>query len=90
MATAIFIDAALQAGTALSQDGNEQGSMGVAIGDYDHSGGWSITTALHSQNAAPGRLRAGAHKVDFTPNERELAVSTDSIRDPVRPRHRGG
>jgi len=40
-----------------------------------------VTTALHSQNAAPGRLRAGAHKVDFTPNERELAVSTDSIRD---------
>ena len=37
--------------------------------------------ALHSQGAAPGRLRAGAHKVDFTPNERELAVSTDSIRD---------
>ena len=36
---------------------------------------------LHSQNAAPGRLRAGAHKVDFTPNERELAVTTDSIRD---------
>ena len=37
--------------------------------------------ALHSQGAVPGRLRAGAHKVDFTPNERELAVSTDSIRD---------
>ena len=37
--------------------------------------------ALHSQSAVPGRLRAGAHKVDFTPNERELAVSTDSIRD---------
>jgi neutral ceramidase len=40
-----------------------------------------VTTALHSQSAVPGRLRAGAHKVDFTPNERELAVSTDSIRD---------
>ena len=40
-----------------------------------------VGTALHSQNAVPGRLRAGAHKVDFTPNERELAVSTDSIRD---------
>ena len=37
-----FVDVALQAGTALSEDGNAQGSMGVAIGDYDHSGGWSI------------------------------------------------
>ena len=31
-----------QAGTALSEDGKEQGSMGVAVGDYDHSGGWSL------------------------------------------------
>jgi enediyne biosynthesis protein E4 len=37
-----FSDVALQAGTALSEDGKEQGSMGVAIGDYDHSGRWSI------------------------------------------------
>ena len=37
-----FVDVALQSGTALSEDGKAQGSMGVAIGDYDHSGGWSI------------------------------------------------
>jgi enediyne biosynthesis protein E4 len=37
-----FTDVGLQAGTALSEDGKEQGSMGVAVGDYDHSGGWSI------------------------------------------------
>jgi VCBS repeat protein len=37
-----FVDVALQAGTALSENGKEQGSMGVAIADYDHSGGWSI------------------------------------------------
>ncbi|HEU4936989.1 MAG TPA: CRTAC1 family protein [Vicinamibacterales bacterium] len=37
-----FTEVALQAGTALSEDGKEQGSMGLAIGDYDHSGGWSI------------------------------------------------
>ena len=37
-----FTDVALQAGTALSEDGKEQGSMGVAIGDYNHSGSWSI------------------------------------------------
>jgi hypothetical protein len=34
-----------------------------------------------SQNATPGRLRAGAAKVDITPKESELSISTDSIRD---------
>lgn len=37
-----FTDVGLQSGTALSEDGKEQGSMGVAIGDYDHRGRWSI------------------------------------------------
>ena len=37
-----FAEIGLQAGTALSEDGNEQGSMGVAIGDYDHRGRSSI------------------------------------------------
>ncbi len=37
-----FTDVALRAGTALSEDGKEQGSMGVAVADYDHSGGASI------------------------------------------------
>jgi enediyne biosynthesis protein E4 len=37
-----FSDVALQAGTALSEDGKAQGSMGLAVGDYDHSGRWSI------------------------------------------------
>jgi hypothetical protein len=37
-----FKDVALGAGVALSEDGKEQGSMGVAIGDYDHSGRWGI------------------------------------------------
>jgi len=40
--TGTFTDVALQAGTALSEDGKEQGSMGVAIGDYNHSNRWSI------------------------------------------------
>jgi hypothetical protein len=37
-----FADESLRSGTALSEDGKEQGSMGIAIGDYSHSGGWSI------------------------------------------------
>jgi hypothetical protein len=37
-----FTDVGLQAGVALSEDGKEQASMGVAVGDYDHRGGASI------------------------------------------------
>jgi hypothetical protein len=33
-----FTDIGLESGTALSEDGNEQASMGIAIGDYNHSG----------------------------------------------------
>ena len=40
-----------------------------------------MTAAPHPQNAPAGQLRAGAHKVDFTPSVSELQVSTDSIRD---------
>jgi hypothetical protein len=37
-----FVDVALEAGTALDENGKEQGSMGVAIGDYNHTGRWSL------------------------------------------------
>ena len=37
-----FTEVGLTSGTALSEDGTEQASMGVTIGDYDHRGRWSI------------------------------------------------
>jgi hypothetical protein len=37
-----FKEAAFPMGVAVSQDGTEQGSMGVAIGDYDNSGRFHI------------------------------------------------
>jgi hypothetical protein len=37
-----FTEVGMSSGTALSEDGTEQASMGVAIGDYDHRGRWSI------------------------------------------------
>jgi len=40
-----------------------------------------VSLPAYSQNSAPGRLRAGAAKVDVTPKQSELQVSTDSIRD---------
>ncbi len=33
-----FTDVGLESGTAVSEDGSEQASMGVAIGDYNHTG----------------------------------------------------
>ncbi len=37
-----FSEEGLESGTAVSGDGSEQGSMGVAVGDYDHSGRFSV------------------------------------------------
>ena len=37
-----FPDVGLTSGTAVSGDGSEQGSMGVAVGDYMHTGRFSI------------------------------------------------
>jgi hypothetical protein len=37
-----FTDLGFLSGAAVSEDGSEQGSMGVAIGDYDHRGKWNI------------------------------------------------
>jgi enediyne biosynthesis protein E4 len=37
-----FTEIGLMSGTALSEDGNGQASMGIAVGDYDHRGRWSL------------------------------------------------
>jgi enediyne biosynthesis protein E4 len=37
-----FTDIGLESGTAVSEDGSEQASMGIAIGDYNHTGLESI------------------------------------------------
>ncbi len=38
----VFTDISYESGTAVSGDGSEQGSMGIAIGDYNHTGRFSI------------------------------------------------
>ena len=37
-----FTEVGLESGTAVSGDGSEQGSMGVAVADYNHTGRFSI------------------------------------------------
>jgi hypothetical protein len=44
------------------------------------------TTTAYSQNTGGARLRAGSHKVDFTPKPGELQLSTDAIRDQLHAR----
>lgn len=43
-----FTDVAQQAGVAVNQDGNEQANMGVALGDYQHTGRFSIAVTHFS------------------------------------------
>jgi len=48
-----FTEIGLESGTAVSSDGSEQGSMGVAIGDYNHAGRFSIyVTNFADENSA--------------------------------------
>ena len=44
-----FTDVGLASGTALSENGAGQASMGVGIGDYDHRGRWSIVVTNFSE-----------------------------------------
>jgi hypothetical protein len=45
-----FTEIAYNAGTALSQDGNEQANMGIALGDFDHTGRESIFVSHFSED----------------------------------------
>ncbi|HEX8636949.1 MAG TPA: CRTAC1 family protein, partial [Pyrinomonadaceae bacterium] len=59
-----FVEDGLITGTAVSGDGSEQGSMGVAVGDYLHSGNFSIyvTNFVDEYNT----LYRNNGKYDFT------------------------
>jgi len=47
-----FTNVAEEAGIAVNQDGLEQANMGVAIGDYDHTGRFSILVTHFSEQYA--------------------------------------
>ncbi len=44
-----FTEVGYQSGTALNKDGAEQANMGIALGDYDHSGRLSIAVTHFSE-----------------------------------------
>jgi hypothetical protein len=47
-----FTDAAFAAGIAVNQDGTEQANMGLALGDYNHSGRFSVAISHFSEEYA--------------------------------------
>jgi len=67
-----FVEVGLLSGTALSEDGREQGSMGVAVGDYDRSGRWSLFVT----NFADEYNALYRHERDFTFSDVSYASRT--------------
>jgi enediyne biosynthesis protein E4 len=59
-----FAEAAFPMGVAVSEDGGEQGSMGVAVGDYDGSGRWSLFVTNFSEEYNALYRNDGDHFTD--------------------------
>jgi enediyne biosynthesis protein E4 len=62
-----FTDIALDAGVAVNLDGSEQANMGVALGDYEHKGLFSIAiTHFSEEYAAMYRNNGGLNFTDVS------------------------
>ncbi|HKO20144.1 MAG TPA: CRTAC1 family protein [Acidobacteriaceae bacterium] len=59
-----FSEIGYNAGVAFSQDGNEQANMGIAVGDYNHTGRDSIFVSHFSEDY--GTLWRNEGKMSFT------------------------
>ena len=57
-----FSDVAYPSGVAVNQDGTEQANMGVALGDYMHSGRFSIAISHFSEEYATLFRNDGGHE----------------------------
>jgi hypothetical protein len=72
-----FKDIGLESGTAVSDDGSEQASMGIAIGDYTHAGRPSLyVTNFSDENDALYRNDGGWN---FTENSYDAGVALPSL-----------
>jgi hypothetical protein len=71
-----FSEMALVAGVAVSQDGNEQANMGVAIGDYRHTGYPAIAITHFSDEYAAIFQNLGAMNFSDVSYASEIAPST--------------
>lgn len=59
-----FKEVAFPSGVAVSEDGSEQGSMGIAVGDYDNSGRFSLYVTNFSEEYNNLFRNEGDHFVD--------------------------
>jgi hypothetical protein len=70
-----FKEQAFPLGVAVSEDGAEQGSMGVAVGDYDHSGRFSLFVTNFSEEYNALYHNEGDHFTDASFRSRTAASS---------------
>jgi hypothetical protein len=72
-----FTEMGLESGTAVSADGSEQGSMGVAIGDYKHTGLPSIAVTNFADEY--NTLYSNQGKYDFRDVSYEAGVAVAAL-----------
>ena len=70
-----FKEQAFPLGVAVSEDGAEQGSMGVALGDYDHSGRFALFVTNFSEEYNALYRNDGDHFSDVSFRSRTAASS---------------
>ena len=70
-----FKEVAFPMGVAVSQDGAEQGSMGVAVGDYDNSGRFSLWVTNFSEEYNALYRNSGDHFTDASFQSKSAAIS---------------
>jgi hypothetical protein len=70
-----FTEVAFPTGVAVSEDGAEQGSMGIAVGDYDNSGRLSLFVTNFSEEYNALYRHEGDHFTDASFRSKTAAVS---------------
>ena len=70
-----FEEAGFPRGVAVSEDGSEQGSMGVALGDYNRSGRFSLFVTNFAEEYNALYRHDGAHFTDVSFRSRTAASS---------------
>ena len=61
-----FKDNAFPAGVAVSEDGAEQGNMGVAVGDYENAGRFSLFSTTFAEEYNAFYRNAGSYFMDWS------------------------
>ena len=75
-----FKEVGFPMGVAVSEDGGEQGSMGVAVGDYDNSGRLSIYVTNFSEEYGALYRNEGDHFTDVSFRSKTAAASLPFVK----------